>query len=378
MYTFAQCFLLGGYMKQNLQWIKKYLLLSLSVCLLFLAGCSTNQDNNASNANNTRVITDTAGHQVTVKKDVNRLAVVPIPWASIVYAIDGSGSKIVGMHPSAKASYEASLLKSLAPELGQANTQFVSKDFAINLEESGKLNLDAMIVWDYQEKELEQLKSVGIPAIALKYGTLEDLQNGMLVVGQLLNKEEQAQKLVDYHKESLKYFNSKQEALKNVKKPKVLYLYDQSLKVATNGTVNNLMIEMAGGENAAKDVPGKWVNVTMEQILEWNPDIIILSNFSNITPEDIKTNKFEGHNWSNVSAIKSNQVFKAPMGIYRWDAPSAETPLMMKWMAQKIQPTIVNDYEIKTEIKDFYHNFLKYDLNDDELGNILQLKLNVN
>lgn len=68
MYTFAQCFLLGGYMKQNLQWIKKYLLLSLSVCLLFLAGCSTNQDNNASNANNTRVITDTAGHQVTVKK----------------------------------------------------------------------------------------------------------------------------------------------------------------------------------------------------------------------------------------------------------------------------------------------------------------------
>lgn len=88
-------------MKQNLQWIKKYLLLSLSVCLLFLAGCSTNQDNNASNANNTRVITDTAGHQVTVKKDVNRLAVVPIPWASIVYAIDGSGSKIVGMHPSA-------------------------------------------------------------------------------------------------------------------------------------------------------------------------------------------------------------------------------------------------------------------------------------
>ncbi len=158
----------------------------------------------------------------------------------------------------------------------------------------------------------------------------------------------------------------------------MLYLYDQSLKVAANGTVNNLMIEMAGGENAAKDVPGKWVNVTMEQILEWNPDIIILSNFSNITPEDIKTNKFEGHNWSNVSAIKSNQVFKAPMGIYRWDAPSAETPLMMKWMAQKIQPTIFNDYEIKTEIKDFYHNFLKYDLNDDELGNILQLKLNVN
>lgn len=211
-------------MKHNLHWSKKFLLLTLSLCLLVLAGCTTNQQNSDSSSNNTRVITDTAGHQVTVKKDVERLAVVPIPWASIVYAIDGSGNKIVGMHPSAKTSYETSILKSLAPELNKVNTDFVSKDFAINLEETGKLNLDAMIVWDYQEKELEQLKSVGIPAIALKYGTLEDLQNGMLVIGQLLNKEEKAQKLVDYHKKSIAYFESKKEALNNVKNQR-FYIY---------------------------------------------------------------------------------------------------------------------------------------------------------
>lgn len=363
-------------MKHSLHWSKTFLLFTLSLCLLILAGCTTNQQNSDPSSNNTRVITDTAGHQVTVKKDVERLAVVPIPWASIVYAIDGSGSKIVGMHPSTKASYEASILKSLSPELEKANTEFVSKDFAINLEETGKLNLDAMIVWDYQEKELEQLKSVGIPAIALKYGTLEDLQNGMLVIGQLLNKEEKAQKLVDYHKKNIAYFESKKEALNNVKKPKVLYLRDQDLKVAGKGAANTLMIELAGGENVAKNVQGQWVNVTMEQILEWNPDIIILSNFSKITPNDIKTNKFEGHNWSNVAAVKNNQVYKAPIGIYRWDAPSAETPLMIKWMAQKIQPTIFNDYDINTEIKNFYHDFLNYNLNDEELANILQLNLN--
>lgn len=106
-------------MKHNLHWSKKFLLLTLSLCLLVLAGCTTNQQNSDSSSNNTRVITDTAGHQVTVKKDVERLAVVPIPWASIVYAIDGSGNKIVGMHPSAKTSYETSILKSLAPELNK-------------------------------------------------------------------------------------------------------------------------------------------------------------------------------------------------------------------------------------------------------------------
>ena len=49
---------------------------------------------------------------------------------------------------------------------------------------------------------------------------------------------------------------------------------------------------------------------------------------------------------------------------------------MIKWMAQKIQPTIFNDYDINTEIKNYYHDFLNYNLNDEELANILQLNLN--
>ena len=373
-------------MKSKMKFLNKGIFLTFLLVVFLLAGCSNEKETSTGAehitsqesenvASESWTIKDTTGEDVEVKKNIERIAIVPIPWTSIVYAIDGSSERIVGMHPTAKTSYDECILKNLAPVLGNVSTEFVGKDFTINMEESGKLNLDAMIVWDYQEKEIEQLKGLGIPAIALKYGTLDDLQNGMLVIGKLLGKEEKAEKLVAYHKEAIDYFNSKKSELKNVKKPRVLYLRDDELKVAGGGAVNTEFIEMAGGENVAKELNGQWVNVTMEQIMAWNPEIIIMSNFSKFKPEDIINNTIEGQDWSNIDAVKNNRVLKAPMGLYRWDAPCAETPLMIKWLAKELQPTVFGDIDLENEIKLFYADFLNYELSEDEVDKILQTKM---
>lgn len=55
------------------------------------------------------------------------------------------------------------------------------------------------------------------------------------------------------------------------------------------------MIDMVGGVNVVKDIIiGNWLKVIMEEIIKWNFDIIILSNFDKILLEDIYNNKFEG------------------------------------------------------------------------------------
>ena len=93
-------------------------------------------------------------------------------------------------------------------------------------------------------------------------------------------------------------------------------------------------------------------------------------------PEDIYNNKFEGQDWSKISAVKNKKVFKAPIGIYRWDAPSAETPLMIKWIAKVANPELFNDYNIRKDIKDFYLEFFNYELSDEQLNFILNSKIN--
>ena len=333
-----------------------------------LAGCGSQQ---ASAPKAERVVTDTTGREVHLPGEVKSIAVVPIPWASVAFAVDGSADRIAGMHPSAKKSYEKSMLKVLAPGMANAATDFVGQDFSIHMEELGKLNPSAIIVWNYQEDEIAQLEKLKVPTIALKYGTLEDVQQGIRVIGQVFGKEERAEELVRFQQDIMAYFETKKAALEGKAKPKVLYLRDRDLKVAAGETVNTMMIETAGGVNVAKDVQGQWTPVTMEQVAAWDPDVIILSNFDPIQPADLFEDKLEGQNWKNIKAVREGRVYKAPIGLYRWDAPCVETPLMIKWIAQKLHPDVFDDYRLRDDLRGFYEKFFAYTLTDADLKMIL-------
>ena len=64
------------------------------------------------------------------------------------------------------------------------------------------------------------------------------------------------------------------------------------------------------------------------------------------------------------------------MGIYRWDAPNVETPLMMKWKGKLIQPDTINDYILLDDVKQFYNTLYNYNLTDIEINTILNISIN--
>lgn len=355
-------------------------LLLVIVFMFSLAGCQSSGDGGkpaAEKKPETRIVTDLVGNQVTIKANVEKIAVVPIPWATIVYAVDGSGKKIVGMHPSAMKAYQKNILKVMAPEIANANSTFVDNNFNVNYEEVAKLKPDLVVIWDYQPEIGKKLAELGIPSVAIKYGTLEDVQNGIKLVGQILDQQERAAALIKYQQETNSYLKSKESTLAGKDKPKTLYLRDEQLQVATGQSVNKIMINTAGGVNVADEVTGdSWKKVTMEQVIAWNPEVIILSNFSEILPEDLYSNKFSGQDWSKIEAVKNKKVYKAPMGIYRWDAPCVETPLMIKWLGKVFHPEVFTDYDMRVDLKNFYQTYFNYKLTDPELDQILSSKLN--
>lgn len=259
--------------------------------------------------------------------------------------------------------------------MANVNAEYIGTDFSINIEEIVKLKPDVMIVWSTQESEIGKLEALGVPVVALSNGAdsdIEQMRANMRIIGQVLDKEEQAEKLISYNTEVEKYFQSKANQINQSNKPKVLYMRDSTLKVAASKSFNQKMIELAGGINAANDVSGSWTQVSMEEILKWNPDIIYLSNFDKFTPADLYENKIEGQDWSNVSAVRNKKVYKTPLGIYRWDAPNAETPLFLKWIGQKQQPAVFSDYNLENDLKSFYKEFFHYDLSQEDINLILQ------
>ena len=242
------------------------------------------------------------------------------------------------------------------------------------MEEIVKMGVQAVVIWDYQEDEAKQLKELGIAPVMVKNETVEELQSSFRAVGELLGKEDRAQQFIDLYGNIYNEIQSYQDQVSSAEKPKVLYLRNSDLKLQGNDNFIKEALELAGADNVAADSS----EITMEDIIQINPDIILLSWFDDFTPDDLYNNAIDGQDWSSVKAVQEKRVYKTPIGIYRYDAPGVETPLMMEWLATMIQPEIFSDIDIKAEIADYYKTYFNIDLSEENLAQILCTEMNKN
>lgn len=322
----------------------------------------------------TRRVTDAAGNQVEVPESLEKIAVTPLPWSSVVYAIDGTSEHMMSINPGAMTAYTGYFLEKLDPAYGKLDTTAIGKDFSINMEQLVSEGVQACVIWDYQTEEAKQLTKIGITPVMVKNETVKELQDSFRAIGQMLGKEERAQQFIDAYSQAYEEIKSYADQVEQAEKPKVLYLRDSELKLQGNDNFIKEALEIAGADNVAADVS----EITMEEIIKINPDIILLSNFDTFVPDDLYQNKMEGQDWSQVKAVMEKKVYKVPMGIYRWDAPGVETPLMMKWLARLIQPDIFSDIDMEQEVRDFFESYFQTTLTDEDLSQIMNDEANQN
>lgn len=233
--------------------------------------------------------------------------------------------------------------------------------------------------WDSETDQAEQLKALGIPCVLVSSAKdMDGLKNLVTMLGDALNCEDRAKQATDWYDETMDYFNSKADevaALSEDEMPRVLHFQNVYEMTCYTGGINTYITTLEGGQNFT--LPEDITEPSMETILEYDPEIIFISNFDDVTPEDFYENKLEGQDWSNVSAVKNHKVYKVPCGLYRWAPPNAfEKPLYMKWTASIVQPEIFSDYDIRKEISDFYKDYYGYELSDEQLDSLLRLDLN--
>ena len=101
----------------------------------------------------TREVTDVAGNVVEVPENISKIAVTPLPWSSVIYAIDGTSERMVSINPGAISAYTGNFLEKMDPEYGQIDSTAIGKDFSINMEEMVEMGVEAVVIWDYQEDE---------------------------------------------------------------------------------------------------------------------------------------------------------------------------------------------------------------------------------
>lgn len=354
--------------------------LTAMATLSLLPGCSSKDKAASETQTETRIVIDLKGRQVPVPQKIKRLAVVPIPWASVVYALDGSSERLWAVHPGALSAYQDHFLATRDKHFADLDTKIVGQNFSVNIESAVQAGVDAVLLWQYQEKEAEKITKVGIPAVLIYNDTIENLKQSFLIVGKLLGKEEKAKQLNTYYDDTYGRLAAK-KAWDAKQKPSVLFLRNAKLRLQGNDNFIHEAMRLGGGSNPYEQIAlnrSSAQTITMEEIYKLNPDIILLSNFDKFVPDDLYNNTIPGQDWSTVKAVKERRVYKVPLGIYRWDAPGVETPLMMEWLAHIMQPELFKDMDVRADAKKFYTDFMHYSMAEADMAQIFADEANKN
>lgn len=317
-------------------------------------------------------VEDQRGKTVTLKHRARRVVTIPMPAAAMLIAVDKSADHLVGMHKFSWLAIRDGILGDFFPKAKKIAHGIAGQNFTPNVESIVGLNPDVVVQWgDNGAGIIAPMENAGLKVVGLTYGTQDDVNTWITLFGTLLGKKERADAI---NARTSKQMDEIKAAAGDVShnKPKIIYFnrFKGGLKAAGKGSYNDFYIRLVGGVNAAEGLSGL-AGVDVEQVLSWDPDIVLLGNFDDAVPDDVYGDKV----WSDVSAVKSKRVYKVPLGGYRWDPPSQESPLMWRWLFMLAHPR-AKRYDLRGQVASYYRFLYGHEPSDKQLDKVLWMDLN--
>lgn len=210
----------------------------------------------------------------------------------------------------------------------------------INVEQLVKTKPDIAFI-PAGDKNVAKVTEVGIPVVQLNFTDFDSLKSCFKLTADILggSAKERADQYNNYLDSKLKMVTDVTSKIPEGNKPKVLHLTSISPNIVDGGnTIISAWIKAAGGVNAAEEVNGSFKEVSMEQILKWNPDVIILgtgnTGFGCKNADLLKKDP----QWQQIKAVKDGKVYINPNGAFMWDRYGAEEALQIQWAAKTLNP----------------------------------------
>ena len=138
-----------------------------------------------------------------------------------------------------------------------------------------------------------------------------------------------------------------------------------------SGSLHSQTIEFAGLVNVA-DLANKGGSgrnqVSMEQLLLWDPDLILLTNGAQAS-ELQKDSLFR-----QLRAVQQGKVYDIPVEPYNWVArpPSVNRLIGLYWVAHLAYPNLVDRRTLENKLREFYSLFYHTSLSDADLRRLIR------
>ncbi|MBG6248550.1 MULTISPECIES: ABC transporter substrate-binding protein [Symbiopectobacterium] len=325
-----------------------------------------------------RQVTDQLGRNVTIPDHVNRVVVLQHQTLNLLVQLDAQQS-VVGVLSSWKKQLGDSYLR-LAPQL--ANLPMPGDLTQVNIESLLKLEPQVVFVANYAPPEMiSQIERAGIQVVAIslrqdKPGeadkinpTMSDenttynegLKTGIRLIGDVVERQKQAEALISYTFSERGKVSAHIAAIPEEKRIRV-YMANPDLTTYGSGKYTGLMMSHAGAMNVAAASIKGFKQVSIENVLAWNPQVIFVQD----RYPDVVQQIINDPAWQAIDAVKQHRVYLMSEYAKAWGYPMPEALAIGElWMAKKLYPERFADVDMQKAANDYYQRFYRMDYRAD-------------
>ena len=334
------------------------------------------------------VVEDVSGRKVEIKSEVKRIILGEGRQTYLLAAFDNDApfKRVVGWRDDLlKADFDTyQIYAKKYPQITSLPTFGGAKDGSFNVEQALTLkpdlvlmNLESKAAID-DAKLIDKLARVGIPVVYIDFREkpFENTEKSIRIMGQLLNKPERAEELIDFRQQQIDVVLNR---LKDYHGPRPKVMIDRAAGYTDEccmsfGDENfGRMVEVAGGNNIAKHlIPGTFGTLNPEQIISARPDVVVVTgaNWKNFNTSHTWVGVGPGADLSvarqRLQALMQRQAFKTlPVAtngnahaIWHqfYDGPYqfVAIQVLAKWM----HPELFKDIDPDATFRTFHQRFL--------------------
>lgn len=310
----------------------------------------------------TRAVTDAVGRVVTVPTTVTRVATIgPAPVLDSLILALGKGSTIVSGLPPFAQTTRYRFLQRFLPGLAQ-QTAIQSGLGAPNIERLFMLRPDVIFVMD--RAMAEHLSQFGFAVVTLQWTKTEDVKYSIRVLAEIYGVTEQAEAYLSYFDQTIALVQQAVSTFPEGQRTKVLYCSPRAM--SQPHLIAEWWIQQAGGLSVTRGPRlGEVLTFSMEQVLHWNPEVILVPS------KDEIAHLYGDSRWSAVEAIRHRQVYALPVGAHAWGNRTSELPLTVLWAAKRLYPDFLPGLDMAAEAQRFYRQFFGVQLSTEEVQDLL-------
>jgi iron complex transport system substrate-binding protein len=310
-------------------------------------------------------VTDAAGRSIEIPATISRVFPAGPPAAILLYTL--APDLLLGWPRANRAEECAFLLPDTCarPEVGR----LTGRGNTANLESVLALKPDLIIdvgsttptYVSLAERVQEQTK---IP-YALLDGRFDAMGSTYRLLGKLTHRD--AEPLATYTEETLAKIQERVNRIPETERPRVYYARGpKGLETGLGGSINVETLEFLGVRNVAGERGGGLATVSIEQVLAWNPNIIITID------RDFAANVGSDPQWATVKAVRRGRVHLSPKLPFGWIdfPPSVNRLIGLWWLAKILYPEHFPE-EMRELTRDFYTRFYHVTPSDSDIDRVL-------